>query len=37
MWLTFNLRSGNVMNAVIALGDQTINVLNSDFAFIGEL
>lgn len=25
------------MNAVIALGDQTINVLNSDFACICEL
>lgn len=37
MRLTFNLRSGNVMNAVIALGNQTINVFNSDFACIGEL
>ena len=35
--LVFNLRSRNVMNAVITLGYQTIDILNSDLTCIGEL
>ncbi len=36
IWLVFDLCSRNVVDAVIALVNQTINVLDSNFARIGE-